>query len=221
MKITSLFVCDPQTLVIEGLHRVLAAADDIRITGTALGPQEALPLVHQQKPDVILLDQPGGWRQVMYAVGQFKTASATSHTILWSGDLAEVEGYRALQFGVRALLKKTLPSQTILECIRVVAAGHTWMESTAAQGVAGPGNRRTLPRLTPREREIVRLVCRGMRNKEIAETLSITPGTVKVHLMHIFEKASVTDRFELAAHGRRLLGDEAAADQSDGELSLL
>jgi DNA-binding NarL/FixJ family response regulator len=214
--------------VIEGLHRVLAATDDIQITGTASGVQEALLLVRQQKPDVILLDHQGGWRQALYAVTQFKTVSAISHTILWSGDLAEVEGYRALQFGVRALLKKTLPSQTILECIRAVAAGHTWMESTAAQDVAGPGNRRSLPRLTPREREIVRLVCRGMRNKEIAEALSITPGTVKVHLMHIFEKASVTDRFELAAQGCRLLGDDTAAEepgtvstQSGVELSLL
>ena len=146
MKITSLFVCDPQTLVIEGLHRVLALTDDIRITGTASGVQEALPLVRQQKPDVILLDQQGGWRQAMHAVSQFKTVSESSHTILWSGDLAEVEGYRALQFGVRALLKKTLPSPAILERSRAVSAGHTWMETPAPQGAGGLGIRRTLHR---------------------------------------------------------------------------
>ena len=57
----------------------------------------------------------------------------------------------------------------------------------------------------PREREIVEFVCRGMKNKEIAEALSITPGTVKVHLMHIFEKTGVKDRFQLALQGRQFL----------------
>jgi DNA-binding NarL/FixJ family response regulator len=70
-----------------------------------------------------------------------------------------------------------------------------------------PGfERRAAPRLTPREREIVKQVCAGLKNKEIAGTLSITAGTVKVHLMHIFEKTGVKDRFELAIHGRKLLG---------------
>ena len=64
------------------------------------------------------------------------------------------------------------------------------------------------PSLTPREKEIVHHVCGGLKNKEIAEALTITPGTVKVHLMHIFEKTGVKDRFELAVLGRRLLGTD-------------
>jgi len=214
LKIISLFVCDPQPLVIEGLHRVLSSANDIRIVGAASSASEALSPVRQHEPDVILLDQPGGWKQAMYALSQFKTASPASQTVLWSNDLAEVEGYRALQFGVRALLKKTFPAHLVLDCIRAVAAGHVWVENAAPDPAAGPGERKGPPRLTPREREIVRLVCRGMKNKEIAEVLSITAGTVKVHLMHIFEKAGVTDRFELAAHGRRVLGGEPEASDS-------
>jgi DNA-binding CsgD family transcriptional regulator len=68
--------------------------------------------------------------------------------------------------------------------------------------------RRGPPRLTPREREIVRLVVEGHKNREIAETLSISPGTVKVHLMHVFEKAGVEDRLQLALLARRLLSPE-------------
>ena len=69
-------------------------------------------------------------------------------------------------------------------------------------------NRRNLPRLTPREQEIVALICRGMKNKQIADKLSITTGTVKVHLMHIFEKTGVKDRFELALEAHKLVGME-------------
>ena len=67
-------------------------------------------------------------------------------------------------------------------------------------------NRRSTPRLTPREEEILTLVMRGMKNKQIADALSITTGTVKVHLMHIFEKTGVKDRFELAMYGRKIRG---------------
>ncbi|HEY2842786.1 MAG TPA: helix-turn-helix transcriptional regulator, partial [Bryobacteraceae bacterium] len=64
------------------------------------------------------------------------------------------------------------------------------------------------PRLTPREKQIVQQICEGLKNKEIAQALSITAGTVKVHLMHVFEKTGVKDRFELAIQGRKLLGLE-------------
>ena len=71
--------------------------------------------------------------------------------------------------------------------------------------------------MTPREKEIVHHVCGGLKNKEIADALSITAGTVKVHLMHIFEKTGVKDRFELAVHGRRLLGVEHAGEVARAE----
>ena len=69
-------------------------------------------------------------------------------------------------------------------------------------------HRKEVSRLTPRERQIVSLICRGMKNKQIAENLRITPGTVKVHLMHIFEKTGLKDRLALAVHARELVGAE-------------
>jgi len=60
-------------------------------------------------------------------------------------------------------------------------------------------------RITTRERQVIGYVCRGLRNHEIAHAMSIAPGTVKVHLMHIFEKTGLRDRFSLAEHGRKFL----------------
>ena len=80
---------------------------------------------------------------------------------------------------------------------RAVGRGNIWIENSISNQVVGFLNRRNLPRLTPREYEIVALICRGMKNKQIADSLNITIGTVKVHLMHIFEKTGVKDRFEL------------------------
>jgi two-component system, NarL family, nitrate/nitrite response regulator NarL len=112
--------------------------------------------------------------------------------------------------GARGVARKTLPVAALLDCLRAVAKGDIWMENSVSDQMVGFLNRRNAPKLTPREREIVRCLCQGMRNKEIAQSLTITPGTVKVPLMHIFEKTGVKDRFELAAHGRRMLGLEEA-----------
>jgi len=85
-----------------------------------------------------------------------------------------------------------------------VARGDVWIEGSPE--LASNGTERRAPRLTPREKQIVQQICEGQKNKEIAQALSITAGTVKVHLMHIFEKTGVKDRFELAIQGRKLLG---------------
>src|SRR4029079_19645237 len=92
------------------------------------------------------------------------------------------------------------------ECLRAVGKGNIWIENSISNQVVGFLNRRNLPRLTTREHELVALICRGMKNKQIADALNITIGTVKVHLMHIFEKTGVKVRFELALEAHKLIG---------------
>ena len=124
-------------------------------------------------------------------------------------DLPEMDAFRALQMGARGIVKKTLPTAKLIECLREVGAGQIWMQES--EQVAEFLQRKDASRLTPREKEVVRLICRGLRNRQIAENLHITPGTVKVHLMHIFEKTGLKDRLALAVHGRDLVGVEAPA----------
>jgi DNA-binding NarL/FixJ family response regulator len=107
---------------------------------------------------------------------------------------------------VRGILKRTIPADTLIECLRAVAEGNLWVENSISNQAVGFRNRKTAPRLTAREQEIVQLVCRGFKNRQIAQELSITPGTVKVHLMHVFEKTGVTDRYELALRSPQAIG---------------
>lgn len=209
---TTVFVCESQPVVIEGLKSVLAGAEDLSLIGSANSLAEAAGMLATLEPNIILLDQAGGLKQTFRLLTDIKSSLPSCLPILWVYELAEVECFRALQLGARGVLKKTLPVQAILECLRAVAKGNVWIEQSVSSRVAGLLGRRQAPRLTPREREIVRCLCRGMRNKEIASQLSITPGTVKVHLMHIFEKTGVKDRFELAVHARKLLGLESEPD---------
>jgi two-component system, NarL family, nitrate/nitrite response regulator NarL len=213
----TVFACDSQPIVVEGLIRVLEATEDLQFAGTTSNLSEALEAVREHHPDILLVDQSAGLKVVFQFISDVKNTSARCQPVLWVNDLAEVDCFRALQLGARGILKKTLPISEVLECLRSVGRGNVWIESSLSGDALGTLDRRSAPRLTPREKEIVHHVCAGLKNKEIAEALSITPGTVKVHLMHIFEKTGVKDRFELAVLGRRLLGTEHADEVKRAE----
>jgi len=204
----TVFACESQPIVVEGLIRVLDSCEDLRFAGSTSNLSEALEAVREHRPDILLVDQSAGLKVVFQFVSDAKNTSGQCQPVLWVNDLAEVDCFRALQLGARGILKKTAPVTDVLECLRSVGQGNVWIESSLSGDTMGNMDRRSAPRLTPREKEIVHHVCGGLKNKEIAEALTITPGTVKVHLMHIFEKTGVKDRFELAVLGRRLLGTD-------------
>ena len=212
MTSTTVFVCESQPIVVEGIRKVLSESEDLRLVGSSASAQDGMARILDLRPAIVLLDQFGGLKTVFRLLSDLKAAAPEVAPVVWASEMAEVECFRILQVGARGIIKKTLPVSSLLECLRSVAKGNIWIENSLSNQVVGFLNRRQAPRLTPREREIVRCLCRGMRNKEIAEELKITSGTVKVHLMHIFEKTGVKDRFELAVHGRKLLGMELEDD---------
>jgi DNA-binding NarL/FixJ family response regulator len=205
----SVFACESQPIVLEGLAKVLSECEDLDFVGSAPALADTFAAVRQIAPDIVLLDHSAGLKAVFEFIADVKNAAGTCQPILWVHDLADVDCFRALRCGARGILKKTLPVSALTDCCRAVAAGNVWIEGSPEPSADGL-DRRSAPRLTPREKQIVHQICEGQKNKEIAQALSITAGTVKVHLMHIFEKTGVKDRFELAIQGRKLLGLETS-----------
>jgi DNA-binding NarL/FixJ family response regulator len=206
LETITVYVCESQPIVIEGLKRALEGHSDLQLVGASSSIADALESIAAVQPSIILLDQAAGNKAAFELIPKIRMRSLHSHAILWVTNVTEVESFRALQSGMRGILKKTLPVESVVECLRAVGRGNIWIENSISNQVVGFLNRRNLPRLTPREYEIVALICRGMKNKQIAGELSITIGTVKVHLMHIFEKTGVKDRFELALEAHKLIG---------------
>ena len=209
----SVFVCESQPIVIEGLRKVVAETNDLLFAGTVARPADVLDAIQNIRPNIVLIDGSAGLTAALRLLGHLKAAGPI-HPVLWVVDLPEMDAFRALQMGARGIVKKTLPTATLLECLREVGAGQIWMQES--EQVADFLHRKDASRLTPREKEVVRLICRGLRNKQIAENLHITPGTVKVHLMHIFEKTGLKDRLALAVHGREMVGVEVPASEAAG-----
>ncbi len=213
--------CETQPIVVEGLKSSLQGVEGLEFSGYVDNLTSLFDLVAKDSPKVCLIDKSFGTKSVFQIVSDLKARSPETEPVLWAAEISEVESFRALQVGARGILKKTLPIPVILDCIRTVAQGNIWIENSVSNQFVGFINRRSTPRLTPREEEILNLIMKGMKNKQIAEELSITTGTVKVHLMHIFEKTGVKDRFELAMYGRKLRGGSFEVDPEPFQGSLL
>lgn len=222
MNPISVFACEAQPIVLEGLATVLSRDAEFAYLGSASTLNATLDAIRERHPDIVLVDQSAGLKQVFQFISDAKSTWARCQPVMWVNDLAEIDCFRALQLGARGILKKTVAVTAMMECLRAVSRGEVWIENSLSEHAVGAMDRRAAPRLTPREKEIVHHVCVGLKNKEIAEALNITAGTVKVHLMHIFEKTGVKDRFELAVQGRRLLGGghESTEGQTPPEIKV-
>ena len=155
--------------------------------------------------DVVVVDKGLGLLRVIDLLQKLAAAACPVPVIVWGSTVAEGEALRLLQFGARGILLRTSEASTLLNCLRAVTSGGAWMED----GIFGASGKLLTPRrpqLTSRERQIAALVERGLRNRDIAGMLGIQPGTVKIHVKHIFEKTGVRGRYGLALSGLQRKG---------------
>jgi len=201
-------ICDTQPVTAEGVRTLLAEASDLRFSKACDSPQQASAWMKEQAPDVLILDKAFGIQAVLDWLAEWRTAPEYSPKVgivVWGVSVTEAEALRFLQAGARGILRKTAGVMSVLACLRTVAAGRSWMEDCVFRDSARP-ERYPRSELTSREQQVLELVEQGYKNKEIATDLGIRPGTVKIHLKHIFEKTGVRGRYGLALSGLRERG---------------
>jgi two-component system nitrate/nitrite response regulator NarL len=198
-------VCDTQPLTAEGLRTLLAEAGDLEFLASLSSLEAATELVKARPPDVVIVDKGFGMRTVLDWIHDLKLAEAAPAVTVWGVSMTEAEALRLLQAGARGIVRKTAALESILSCLRTVASGQSWMEDCVFRDSI---RQERYPRseLTPREHQVLEMVEQGFKNKEIALELGIRPGTVKIHLKHIFEKTGVRGRYGLAISGLKERG---------------
>jgi DNA-binding NarL/FixJ family response regulator len=198
-------VCDTQPLTAEGLRTLLAEAGDLEFLASLSSLEAATDLVKARPPDVVIVDKGFGMRTVLDWIHDLKLAEAAPAVTVWGVSMTEAEALRLLQAGARGIVRKTAALESILSCLRTVASGQSWMEDCVFRDSI---RQERYPRseLTPREHQVLEMVEQGFKNKEIALELGIRPGTVKIHLKHIFEKTGVRGRYGLAISGLKERG---------------
>jgi DNA-binding NarL/FixJ family response regulator len=158
--------------------------------------------VREKTPDIVVIDKGFGMRAVLDWIHDLKLSEASPAVTVWGVSMTEAEALRLLQAGARGIVRKTADLASLMACLNTVASGRSWMEDCVFRDSARQSG---YPRseLTAREHQVLELVEQGSKNKEIALELGIRPGTVKIHLKHIFEKTGVRGRYGLAINGLR------------------
>ncbi|HKR31569.1 MAG TPA: response regulator transcription factor [Terriglobales bacterium] len=201
-------IADDHAILRESLSLLLSTQGDFEIEGSATNGQEALQMVQQHHPDVLVLDlfMPDfdGF-EVLRTLDRNGTRVAT---VVLTASESEADYAQVVRLGARGLVMKGDGPQSLFESIRVVAGGElAFSDELARQVVSSLANdnrdtqrapQASLHRLSDRERQIAYSVARGMKNRDIATQLNISENTVKRHLQSIFGKTGARDRLELA-----------------------
>jgi DNA-binding NarL/FixJ family response regulator len=204
-------ICEMQPIAAEGLRALLSSSADLEVI-RVLTTLSAIPeLLRAESLSVIVLDKAFGGEAVMSALAHIKNTGAGAAPVVWGLSITESEALRYMQAGARGIVRKTADLDSLLVCLRSVASGATWMQQSFLND-CGSMRRSSRIVLTPRERQVMELVGHGLKNREVAFELGIRPGTVKVHLKHIFEKTGASGRYSLALSGLADEGVRTAAD---------
>lgn len=203
-------IADDHPIVLGGLAQLLSLEPDISVVARCTNGHDALAAIVQHHPGVAVLDLTMPGRSGIDLLRELSATRAAVRVVLLTARIEHEQVLEALKLGVAGIvLKESAPLQ-ILDCIRRVAAGGQWIDQAIGSRTLDSllrrqsGAMKVAAILTAREIEVVRMVGRGLRNKEIADSLSITEGTVKAHLRTIFEKLGVDSRARLMVYAREM-----------------
>jgi DNA-binding NarL/FixJ family response regulator len=208
MTAIRVLVADDHPVVRKGLVQFFIEEAGFDVCAECDNGEDALRFIEATRPDVAVIDLRMPRRSGIEVLADLRERATASRVILLVGNISDDEVVEAMRLGVKGIVLKEMAPNLLIQSVRKVAAGGTWIEKDAVgramEKLLQQQNKRAGVEeiLTAREVEIVRGVARGLSNREIGEELFISEGTVKTHLHTIFEKLSIRSRMQLAAYAR-------------------
>jgi DNA-binding NarL/FixJ family response regulator len=205
---TRVIVADDHPIVLDGLAQLLAADPEFQVVALCKDGEDALSAIRKARPDIAVLDVRMPRVTGLGILRAVVEERIPTRVILLTAEISDDDVVEAVRLGVAGMVLKETASRQMLAVLSKVAAGETSLDQKVVRRAvdkllrAKAGVMQAERVLTNREIEIVRLVATGLRNKQIADQLSITEGTVKIHLHTIFEKLGVSSRVELSNYAR-------------------
>ena len=187
-------IADDHPVVRAGLQEMLSSQPDFEIVGEASNGAEAVALVNQAQPDVVLMDLRMTLLDGAAATAQIHAQQTKTAVLVLTSYESNVDILRSIEAGAMGYLLKDAQREELFTAVRTVAQGKAVFAPTVATRLLHQVRKPSRGALSARELEVLTLVARGASNKEIAHTLHISEATVKSHLIHIFSKFHVTDR---------------------------
>jgi two-component system nitrate/nitrite response regulator NarL len=212
MQRTRILIADDHPVFRQGLISVFRNESEFTVVGQAGDGQEALKLIGELQPDILLLDLMMPRMTGLETLRELWNSPNPVRTILLTASIAKEQIVQALQLGARGIVLKEAPTEILFESIRSVLSGKFWVGENSVTDLvellhtylppsggtdAGKDAKKNFG-LTARELDVVEAIVSGFTNKEIAGKYSISEQTVKHHLRNIFDKVGVSNRLELA-----------------------
>jgi DNA-binding NarL/FixJ family response regulator len=209
-RVIRLLLYSDAPIMVAGLKSLLAGSEEFVLAAVCASVSDLLPSAAAANAHIVLLDFTSELPPALF--GQIDAALLRLPVVLWVHEIPPEMAMQAVSLGLRGILRSTLAPELTLRCLQKVYAGESWFE----KGLLDQCVDARKAGLTGREIQLIRLLSLGLKNKEIASTLSITEGTVKVYLSRLFQKLGVRDRFELALYGMKHPGAGAFRPASRG-----
>jgi DNA-binding NarL/FixJ family response regulator len=203
--VISVLLADDQALVRGGFRMILDAEEDIEVAGEAENGSDALAQTRELRPDVILMDIRMPGLDGIAATRQIVAEGLPSRVLMLTTFDEEGIVYDAMKAGASGFLLKTAPPAKLTDAVRTIAAGESLLapaitrrlvEEFVRRPPPGQAEQGQLAELTEREREVLRLIARGLSNAEIAAELVVSEATVKTHVNHVLQKLNLRDRVQ-------------------------
>jgi two-component system, NarL family, nitrate/nitrite response regulator NarL len=195
-----LVLADDHPLILDGIEQLVRLAGDLTVLERCVTGEEALRAVEEHRPDVLVLDLRMPVMDGFEVLREMRRRRLPTRVVILTAALSEREMLDVIRLGVYGVVLKEMAPRLLVQCLRKVHAGEQWIEKRSlldameAMMRREAGAREAASELTPREIQLIRMVAEGLRNKEIAEQLSISEGTVKVHLHNVYKKLRVDNR---------------------------
>ena len=202
-------IADDQALVRAGFRMILEAAGDMTVVGEAENGLQALALIGQHSPDVVLMDIRMPRSSGIEACRAMKEVAPSSKIVMLTISDEEEDLFEAIRAGASGYLLKDIPLDEVADVVRAVHGGRSLINPSMAAKLLTEfaalakrdGEERSeqqvpAPKLTDREMQVLKLVAKGMNNRDIAKELFISENTVKNHVRNILEKLQIHSRME-------------------------
>jgi DNA-binding NarL/FixJ family response regulator len=198
-------IVDDHTVVRQGLRFLLQQEADIEIVGEAADGAQAIGMVRDQVPAVVLLDLLMPNTDGLTALREIKRFSPATQVVILTSHQGDDQLFEAIKAGAISYVLKTAGVEAVMESVRAAARGESMLDPSVAAKVLQEMRRRRdrdpVDQLSPREIEVLTALARGRSNKEIAKDLSIGEETVKTHVSNILSKLHLADRTQAAIYG--------------------